>query len=622
MQFTNPFRRFSRDDPDSYSLMAEHEHGTPEQQRYRDDDMGNMEKREYAFLDSVRSARNSVSMFFTEHLHLRKKLTRRDRVLSVLISLKPLVYPLLPVFIISPINHFTTKPGDRPRQRRLSSTAYLDGLRGVAAFIVYIFHFSYLWFPKLRYGYGWGDDNYLFWQLPIVRALHSGRSSVTVFFVISGFVLTLKTLKMLHQRKPDEAFSALAGSAFRRPFRLYLPILASTFLIAVLVFAGDYMRDPSGAPVPPVGQTIGQQLRHWFWSNVDLMNPFRPIINRENMKGSEYDGHLWTIPVEFKGSLLVFFLLLIFSRAKRWIHMFSVTGLALWLVHIGDWDQSLFCWGLLLAEISIILPANNSMQETSGSILPTFNFRPFPNITSKTLHIIRHTVTIFLFIVALHLFSYPEINGSGTPGYVIIGHIVPDYYIVSADRNQLFWNSVGAVIFIIALMYSPPVSFTLSSLLRGQNIRLPWHQTNPDLDETQKEHLAAASLTESKTQQEPFLQRLFTGSFPQYLGHISYSLYLLHGAVNHMIGVRWLGPAHAAMEGAITESNALIEGGKLSEAADLLYLAESGYGLSFFWGTLINTLALLWASDVFNRLIDVPAVKFTRWIGEKSWRKD
>lgn len=622
MQFRNPFARSAGDESETErgSLIADHD-GRVSPCSDPLDEIIDMEKREHHFLVSVRSARNSVSLFLNEHLDLGGDLSWKRKYLSILISLKPFVFLFLPTFIITPINYFTTKPGQGPRPKRMGSTAYLDGLRGVAAFVVYIFHFSYLWFPNLRSGYG-VNDNKLFWQLPIIRALHSGRSSVTVFFVISGFVLTIKTLSMIHQRKNEQALSALAGSSFRRPFRLYLPIIVSTFMIAIIVYTGEYMRDPSGAPVPPRGDTFDQQLQHWFWSTVDLMNPFRPIVNRENMKGSEYDGHLWTIPVEFKGSLLVFFLLLIFARAKRWIHAVAVTGITLWLVRIGDCDQALFCVGLLLAELSIVFPANTAKTETTDDTLPSYKMRIVRKVGLSSLRVVRHVGTIAFFFLGLHLFSYPEQNGAATPGFVTLTQMVPAYYLGNSDRTQLYWNSVGSVFFIIALMYSPPLSINLQSLLMCRKLRLPWHQTSSDLDESEKEELTAASARANDSEPEPLLQGLFTARFSQYLGHISYSLYLWHGAINHTVGIRWLSPATAAWAQAVNEVNALAAAGNGPAAREHLSKGYSTYHIAFFWGTLVNTWALLWASDVFNRLVDIPAVKVTRWIGEKAWRKE
>ncbi|KAI8280964.1 hypothetical protein K4K56_011961 [Colletotrichum sp. SAR 10_98] len=618
MHFSNPFSHAPQDTYEQYSLIAEHNGQFSHSTEPVDETSDNTNHKSASFV-LLRSAKDSVLSFLDKHQHSTGTLTWKDRFLSAL-KLSAL---LLPAFVVSPFIYFTRPPSNEPQRRKLNHTAYLDGLRGVAAFVVYIFHFSYLWFPDLGWGYGF-EGHRLFLQMPIIRALHSGRASVTVFFVISGFVLTLKTLTMIHNGKGDQALSTLAGSAFRRPFRLYLPIFAATFIIALLVYGGNYVRDPSGAPVPPRGETLEDQLQHWFWSTVNLMNPFRPIINRENMKGSEYDGHLWTIPVEFKGSLLVFFLLLIFARTKRWIHMVSVMGTGVWLVHTGDWDQALFCAGLLLAEMSIILPNGSPQSETPEDETLGYRKTIITNLGSSIGHVFRHAGTFALFFLGMHLFSYPQNNGSSTPGFITISQWVPAYYQASGERIQLFWISIGAIVFIFALMYSPTVSSSLHvPLPRFCNFRLPWHQTSASINDGDKQEFSAATFSDREAARpEPLLQRPFTTSFAQYLGRISYSLYLWHGAINHMVGVRWLSPAYVALQEAQSQAKVLTESGNNDAATDLTQSALGAYRLEFFCGFLVNTLALLWASDVFNALVDVNAVKLTRWLDQKSWRRD
>ncbi|KAF4812007.1 hypothetical protein CGCTS75_v014168 [Colletotrichum tropicale] len=581
MHFSNPFSHAPQDTYEQYCLIAEHNGQFSHSTEPVDETSDNTNHKSASFV-LLRSAKDSVLSFVDKHQHSTEG-NKDSRFLSAL-ELSAL---LLPASVVSPFIYFTRPPSNEPQRRKLSHTAYLDGLRGVAAFVVYIFHFSYLWFPDLGWGYGF-EGHRLFLQMPIIRALHSGRASVTVFFVISAFVLTLKTLTMIHNGKGDQALSTLAGSAFRRPFRLYLPIFAATFIIALLVYGGNYVRDPSGAPVPPRGETLEDQLQHWFWSTVNLMNPFRPIINRENMKGSEYDGHLWTIPVEFKGSLLVFFLLLIFARTKRWIHMVRVMGTGVWLVHTGDWDQALFCAGLLLAEMSIILPNGSPQLETPEDETLGYRKTIITNLGSR------------------------------------IGHWVPAYYQASGERIQLFWISIGAIVFIFALMYSPTVSSSLHvPLPRFCNFRLPWHQTSASINDGDKQEFSAATFSDREAARpEPLLQRPFSTSFAQYLGRISYSLYLWHGAINHMVGVRWLSPAYAALQEAQSQAKVLTESGNNDAATDLTQSALGAYRLEFFCGFLVNTLALLWASDVFNALVDVNVVKLTRWLDQKSWRRD
>ncbi|KAK6864844.1 hypothetical protein PG990_005716 [Apiospora arundinis] len=517
-----------------------------------------------------------------------------------------------------------TKAGPRP----LSSTAYLDGVRGVAALIVYVFHWSYLWFPFLRRGWhsssasGVSETDGLFLQRPVVRALHSGRASVTVFFVVSGYVLAVKTLTMIHRGQPDRALDSLAGSLFRRPLRLYLPIVVATLINLVLVRCGGgaaFQKDPTGAGGPPRGETLRKQLRHWWAHTVHLVNPFRNIDGRANLYSPPYNGHLWTIPIEFKGSLLVFVLLLAFMKAKRWLHMSVTLGFACWLAQLGDLDMALFCSGLFLAELFIIWPPAGKAGENESNVT-TIDKRP-----RRPLRVLRHILTFWLFICALHLLSYPENGGPKSPGFRKLSLAVPVFYRGREELIQWFWNSIGSVLFILALMYSPP----LSSRRSGSVPLAAYTSHKPTLPITTGEALGAASGSiddahrseKRQQQQEPLLQRPFTTAFAQYLGRISYALYLAHGTVNHTIGTRFLNPAWKAWLGAEGAALNLRDKG-FNDAADaVLYRSWSVYMHSAFWGTLVNTFVLFWAADVFCRGVDVPMVKLTRALGNWAWKK-
>ena len=106
--------------------------------------------------------------------------------LSMLSSLKP--------------SFIGTHPQSQPR--KIHPTSYLDGLRGVAALFVVLAHYQATFWPQL--GAGWHqkdqlDDgtvregNYLV-QFPIIRTFYASRFMVSTFFVISGCVLSQKSL--------------------------------------------------------------------------------------------------------------------------------------------------------------------------------------------------------------------------------------------------------------------------------------------------------------------------------------------------------------------------------------------------------------------------------------------
>jgi len=90
-----------------------------------------------------------------------------------------------------------------PRTEKLRRTAYLDGVRGFAALLVYWGHHE-LWAHDalgadriLENAYGYDNQRYLA-CLPGVRLFFSGgHFAVTVFFVLSGYVLSTKPMAMI-----------------------------------------------------------------------------------------------------------------------------------------------------------------------------------------------------------------------------------------------------------------------------------------------------------------------------------------------------------------------------------------------------------------------------------------
>lgn len=77
-------------------------------------------------------------------------------------------------------------------------TAWLDGCRGVASFLVYIYHWQHMFHQGFNYGYASndGDNDHWLIQLPIVRLLVNGQVQVATFYVLSGISLSLRPLRL------------------------------------------------------------------------------------------------------------------------------------------------------------------------------------------------------------------------------------------------------------------------------------------------------------------------------------------------------------------------------------------------------------------------------------------
>ncbi|KAJ4396702.1 hypothetical protein N0V93_000923 [Gnomoniopsis smithogilvyi] len=127
----------------------------------------------------------------------------------------------------------------------------LDGLRGIACFLVFNYHFLWPWTPLIMLGYGARPPKSpepldgSFWQLPIICLLHRGRPMVAIFFAISGYVLCRHIQREIHARRFGDAYAKLTSGVFRRIWRLYIPCTVSMFAVALLAQVGVFRSEKS-----------------------------------------------------------------------------------------------------------------------------------------------------------------------------------------------------------------------------------------------------------------------------------------------------------------------------------------------------------------------------------------
>lgn len=117
----------------------------------------------------------------------------------------------------------------------------LDGLRGVAALMVLIYH-GILVFPQFGNPVftGRGAGSWSWFEYSPLRIVVSGTEAVMVFFVLSGFVLTLPVL-----RAAKFAWRAYYPS---RILRLYVPVFAAlawSIVVMIVIPRHALAADPS-----------------------------------------------------------------------------------------------------------------------------------------------------------------------------------------------------------------------------------------------------------------------------------------------------------------------------------------------------------------------------------------
>jgi hypothetical protein len=168
------------------------------------------------------------------------------------------------------------------RPAKLSPTAYLDGMRGLAALFVFFCHFSYQAF-EIADSWGAGGGNYYILKLPFIRLFYQGPAAVCVFFVISGYALSYRPTKLMRNGAYADLSTTMSSLIFRRAIRLYLPTAISTLFVLIMMQTGVYELTRDFAitkenhhnvmePHPLPLDTWSEQLQDWCKTMYQFLN--------------------------------------------------------------------------------------------------------------------------------------------------------------------------------------------------------------------------------------------------------------------------------------------------------------------------------------------------------------
>jgi peptidoglycan/LPS O-acetylase OafA/YrhL len=428
------------------------------------------------------------------------------------------------------------------RRQQIRRTAYLDGLRGFAALLVYFQHHQ-LWPLRsvptgriLETAYGF-ENRFYFAALPGVRTFFTGgHFAVAVFFVISGYVLSLKPLTLIHGKEFTKLGDNLGSALFRRWIRLFLPIILVTFIYITVFWhmLGLWTESPVHE------RTWRGEIWKWY---IEFKN-FSFVFRSGGDLWFTYNFPTWSIPFEFRGSIVVYTCLMAFSRSTKNARLLCSMGLMAYFMYVADgWFCFLFVYGMILCELDLL-----AMSDELPSIISRFKNW-------------RKPLAYLALIIAIILGGCP--SHVGQIEYLQKGW---GWYYLSFLKPQAVYDQKWFYLSYAAVLLVPAIPL------------IPW------------------------------LRRFFESSFNQYLGRISFSLYLVHGPVLWTLGDRlycavgWYKEAH--------EKN-------IPEWLNTLPLSKNGpLGLepAFLVPQMILLPFTLWVAEIATKLCDEPSVKLAQWM--------
>ena len=254
----------------------------------------------------------------------------------------------------------------------------LEGLRGIAAVMVAVYHFLLAFYAIYFFGTSAGQPQHMRLEDNLygnpLTVFTSGTFAVAIFFVLSGFVLSIGFFR-------SKSVESVKKLALKRYPRLMLPALASVIIAFAIMTFGIAM-------IQQVGAVTGSQwlLTTWgftphFW-NAIYQGTYGIFVS----SGSAYNNVLWTMTIEFAGSFLVFGFMALFGTFKhRWI-----LYIALGIITFNTWFMA-FILGMLLADLY-----------ASGRIMQKAR---------------RWLLVVPVLVIALYLGGYPAPDGGPLPFY-------------------------------------------------------------------------------------------------------------------------------------------------------------------------------------------------------------
>jgi peptidoglycan/LPS O-acetylase OafA/YrhL len=286
----------------------------------------------------------------------------------------------------------------------------LDGLRGLAALSVAIFHFFCGFAPYLEAGFHpdifkplpWSN----FWvtclQYPPLSLFHNGHFAVSIFFVLSGYVLSLP---FFDKKRDDFRLKArIVGRYFRLNIPIAFAILAAFGLVMLKGFCFDQVSAITGS--------------NWMSSwpeSASIAEVAKQVVYKGVVFGkSGLIPVLWTLRIEFLGSILLLIYLLLTSKKSQF--MAVVYALVVYFV----FKQEAFYYLLFLAGMLL------GFRGSLGGLMP------------------QRKLASAALVVGLLIGSYTH------QGFYEWLPVVSGFWVPFWDMS-VFWHGIGAVLLVFSV---------------------------------------------------------------------------------------------------------------------------------------------------------------------------
>lgn len=371
----------------------------------------------------------------------------------------------------------------------------LEGIRGAAAFIVVLHHFTLGFYPayySMNLAEGHMDNGQVEKMVGTspLNFFVNGSMAVSIFFVLSGIVLSYR----FFQTKNVEI---LRGLAIKRYPRLMLPVLFATLLFYAVKFFGGVYSSEAGIITKSLWwlSTNGNFNMNFF---VMLQTTVWDVFFKSN---NVYLTVLWTLGTEMYGSFLVFAILALFGQTRlRWV-IYSL--IFMYFIGMMQAYYLAFLIGIILSDLMVNKPQIFKQFSNFFILIPSliigfylasypasgfvkieetiYHYITFDNFGLRELY---HTLgaTLLIFSVLCSSFLQKAFTNRASlflgkisfSMYLLHPIVIASFssYLIIRFKNWEYYNNAVLLIFILTLILTFIISYLMTIFIDKKSIKL------------------------------------------------------------------------------------------------------------------------------------------------------
>lgn len=315
----------------------------------------------------------------------------------------------------------------------------VEGIRGAACLMVFLSHLSSTFFPSMHTGNVANAKTSM--DIFLINSpfafIYSGVAAVGIFFVLSGFILSYGILNK------GDVLNKASGMAIKRYFRLMPPALISC-VIAFFIFKYINVDKSMLGPWAQGYKIDNPSLTDAIWTGA--VTPFFT-------GGAPYNWSLWTMKIEFFGSMALFFICCLITQIKYKKSIILIAMLIPFFMNIKAGDDIYYA---AFFSGMIIYISNVKLNKLTGmSILIVGLFLCGYHSNGYFYRFIEKAISISVY--GRKIDNYTLFNNVG--GFLVVFSILKTDFISRIMSSKILFK-MGALSFSVYVLHQPIMHVT------------------------------------------------------------------------------------------------------------------------------------------------------------------